>query len=662
MKNKKAELTIDEKIKLLTGKDNWQTEDLNGKLPNVIMTDGPHGVRKYDKDWQEVGATSYPTLSSIAHSWNPTVAYEMGQCLADDCIEYGADILLAPGVNIKRTPLCGRNFEYFSEDPLLAGTLAYQYIIGVQEKGIGTSLKHFAVNNREVYRHEQSSEVDVRTLHEIYLKPFELAVKAQPWTVMCSYNPINGIYASENKKLLNGILREQLGFEGLIVSDWCAVKNLAKSVKATLDLEMPYLPNSFSVLKDAYLRGFVTEEEIDARVDKVLELIQKSEESKKIRKQQTSREERHQKAVAFAEECIVLLKNEGDILPLEKTSAIDYVIDREDNSFLGGSGSSQVNTKYPIPLLETLLKEKGMTVEKHIRITAKMEQEIAVVTVGNKPWYLEPNPEGEDYDREDIRLTKRQENLIRAVAKTHTHTIVLLHTGSAVDTSAWIDEVDAVIQVGFAGEGQNEALAKILIGEVCPSGKLSETYPLCLEDTPTGEEIGNGEVEKYEEGLFVGYRYYDSYGVDVAFPFGYGLSYAKFEYSDLQIEKESETDYIVSYKITNTSKVDGKEISQVYVRDEISTVVRPEKELKGYSKDFIKAGESKIVKVKLDKNAFAYYSENLDDWYVENGKFEILVGASSLDIRLSRKITVRLPEDEQFSAHNQFKEKIEIYK
>ena len=650
-------LTLEEKLRLLTGKDTWRLSDANGKLPEVFLADGPHGLRMCNEaDGTTKPATAMPNLCVVASTWDPELAYLDGATIADDCIENDAQVLLAPGVNIKRTPLCGRNFEYLSEDPFLAGELAKAYIEGVQSKGIGTSLKHFCANNREYDRNSQTSEIDERTLREIYYPAFETALKAEPWTVMCSYNPVNGVYASENRKLLQNVLRDEFGFNGIVVSDWCAVHNGVRAVKAACDLRMPYVPEAYDELKTAYDEGWLTEAEIDERIENILRFIEKTENDKKI--VTTTKEQRHENAAKIAREGIVLLKNDG-ILPLKggKTVVSGQF---HEHPVLGGGGSAFVRTEYKCaPLADELRKRLGEKAEivvprlvlrgvhvKYIKNIAEAayNADAVVLCVGTGP-----QVESEDYDRITLRLTPNQEDLILNAAKVNENVIVVLHAGSAVDVSPWIDHVKAVVLVGFAGEAAHEATADILVGAACPCGKLAETFPIHLEDTPTGEARGNGSYERYSEGVLVGYRWYDTKNKEVMFPFGHGLSYAEFEYSDLAIEKNGETDYEVSFTVKNVSNVDGKEIAQVYVRDVVTMVERPEKELKGFAKTALKAGESKRISVKLNERSFAYYNTALDKWHVDNGDFEILVGASSRDIRLKGRIRIELPKEEQYT-------------
>ena len=657
--------TLEEKCSLLTGANTWQTNDANGKAKAVWVSDGPSGLRMHNpKNTDETfTATALPTCHVLANTWNLNLAYEYGATIADECIYRGADVILAPGVNIKRSPLCGRNFEYFSEDPYLAGCFAVQYVKGVQEKGVGTSVKHFCANNSDYDRCHQSSEVDERALHEVYLKPFEMAMEAKPWTVMCSYNPVNGVYASENKKLLKDVLRGQFGFDGLIMSDWGAVHNPVRAVEATLDLCMPHDDGYAEKLVAAVKSGRLTEKQIDERAEKVLELAEKCEETAPLKKITSTEESRHETAVKIAKEGMVLLKNEGGILPLKgvcgdcgKKEKIFVFGSISENPHLSGGGSGRVQTAFKQTALHTLIAEKtGAEVDyrsdwqsgqnwRDLFLRA-YDADVTILPVGHG---YETECEGDD--RSSIRLSETQEDKILKIAA-HSHkTVVLVFAGSAVDMSRWIDAVDAVVFVGFAGEGVNEALSALLCGEANFSGKLTETFPLTLEDTYKGGDTKDGETDLYDDGIFVGYRYYDRAKKQVLYPFGYGLSYAKFEYTNLKIEKKGDTDYELSYDITNVSDVAGKEVSQVYVKDVSAMVHRANKELKAFSKDLIRPHETKTVRVVLDYSSFAYYSTVLEKWYVENGWFEIYVGGSSCELPLKGKLNIELPEDTQYST------------
>lgn len=654
-----SSLTIDEKLKLLSGKDGWSTHDLDGKLPTVTVTDGPCGVRQpvqaTDKRWDNKPAIAYPATVTMANTWNRDIVRQAGESMADDCIEHNADVLLGPGVNIKRTPLCGRNFEYYSEDPYLAGELAAEFISGVQSGGIGTSLKHYCCNNLEYDRLYISSEVDERTMREIYLPAFERASKSKPWTVMCSYNLVNGRRMSEHKKLYN-TLRNEFGFDGLIVSDWGAVMDPVASVKAGLSLIMPYTGNHFDILKKAYENGELTEEEIDYNIQILFDLIEKNENAKKTRKVKKSKEERYAIARKAESEGIVLLKNEDCILPLKQGAKVAVSGSAcSDNLF--GAGSAPVEPEVPIKNLSDSLKEilgtdnvtfNGVTAYKgnHLgfyqqvwNVSAALEPaskaDVAVIGVGTGSYV-----EYEGGDRESCKLPKIYEDHILAVAKQNPNTVVVVYAGSYIDMSNWIDKVKAVVFAGFGGIGMHEAVADVLTGKINPSGKLSETFPFSQEDVPSVNIDHDATTIRYLEGLDVGYRYFKTEEIPVEFPFGHGLSYTNFEYSNLQIKKNDKYNYTVTLSVKNVGEVDGAEVVQLYVRDPIAKVYRPYFELKGFDKKMIKAGETATYTFNLDKRSFAYYSVSYDGWTVENGTFEVMLGSSSEDIRLTAKIEI----------------------
>ena len=686
MKYDLKSLTISEKLELLVGADVWHTSDAGGKLPSLAIHDGPHGLRRtapFDSEeihpasrGQDLGTipcTAMPTISSLSYTWNPELAYLDGEVIADECVEHNVDVILAPGVNIKRSPLCGRNFEYFSEDPYLAGIMGKSFIEGAQSRGVGTSLKHFCLNNAEQDRICSSSEADERTIREIYLPAFERALEAKPWTVMCSHNQINGIWASENRRYLNGILRGEFGFDGLIMSDWDATHDSIRAVKASLDLTMSYRQCHVENLKLAYERGELTEGEIDECVGRILDLIDKTETRAKSPKYTDA--ERHAAAVKIAEESIVLLKNNNNTLPL-KGGKLLVTGDMVKNPSIGGGGSAHVYPKQePVNLAneikanldsaellgnspnysrEVVTAPLTITGINYIASEATRADSI-ILCIGN-----DQNLESECFDRTSIRLAPHLEKAIHILAKANKNIIVVLYAGSAIDMTPWIDEVAAVVLAGFGGEGINEAVAKVLCGKVSPSGKLTETYPLCLEDTPSiatrtpstdkiFSALQNSLVEKYTEGIFVGYRYYDTAEKEVLFPFGHGLSYADFRYTGLSIEQKGDTNFTVSFSVTNISDIPAKETVQLYVSDVISAVERPKKELKGFKKITLAPGESKQVELDLDYRSFAYYNVSLGDWHVENGDFDILVGSSSRDIRLTERITVELPRVKQYT-------------
>ncbi len=647
-------LTIDEKLKLLIGATKFKTYTANGKLPEIRMADGPHGIRRLKGEDEGEKTTALPSLSLIANSWDRDLAFLSAETIADECIECGVDVILAPGINIKRTPLCGRNFEYFSEDPYLTGELAKTFVRGVQNKGIGACVKHFVCNNAETDRRYLSSEVDERTFNEIYLEAFRMVMEEKPWMVMSSYNPVNGVDMFRNKKMLKGVLREKLGFDGVIVSDWHSVRNPVEGVKATLDLSMPYKDVYYPLLRRAYDDGYLTEGEIDERVCKILQLINKKENADKIKKVRFTKEEKHKNTVKIAEGGMVLLKNQDNILPLKKGNVLvleNYV---DKNYPTGGGGSSTVDCKEEEKSLAEYIKDnsEACVVEyKDSQIVLKTGFSHNLGRSVEKCYGKDAvllsvmaREETEGADRTTLKIPEMVVNYIKAISKVNKNIVVMIFSGSVIDVSSFEHLVKGILLVNFAGEGVKEALANILTGKTNPSGKLAETYPLCLEDTPVGSDFGNVFTNPYKEGLFVGYRYYDSFDKEVRYPFGYGLSYTEFEYSDLQIEKLSDSDYRVSYTVKNVGDSDGKEISQIYIRPLFSKVPRPEKELKGFSKDFIKAGDSKRVEIKLDFNSFAIYSTAYDKKIMEDGVFEILVGASSRDIRLKGEIIKKTPD------------------
>lgn len=637
-------LTLEEKLKLLTGETCWSTSSLGGKLDPVYMADGPHGLRSMlEHEGVKIATTAYPCLALVSCSWDPEIAYLMGNSIADSYVENNVHLVLGPGLNMKRTPLSGRNFEYFSEDPYLTGTLARSYVLGLQDKGVGATLKHFAVNNGDNHRMYQNSELDERTLYETYLRAFEIAIEAKPWAVMCSYNKVNGVFASESSRLLNDILRGEFGFDGIVMSDWSAVKNRAKSLKATLDLEMPSIDCAYDELKEAYEKGLITDEEIDASVERLVALSKKAYGDK--RKVEYTLEERHENARKIAEASMVLLKNDRGVLPLKAGATIDLLHGAYGEVSQGG-GSAFVRHEIKDKGIAKSLAEQGFTVyenRSHENTIADCEGDYQIVTISVS------ERESEGLDRTTIRLCPSDEHKIVDMARRSENVIVIIYSGSAVDVSRFVDKVAAIVYAGYAGEASGEAVANILSGKVCPSGKLSETFPVRLEDCPVDPETERPDYAYYAERFYIGYKHYEKYGIIPQFAFGYGLSYAKFEYSDIAVKQVGETDFEVSYTVKNVSSVTGKEISQIYVHDVAATCDRPEKELRAYSKDEIKAGESKRITVRLDKNAFAFYNPAIRSKYVENGRFDILVGAASNDIRLKSTVKIELDENTQYS-------------
>ncbi len=644
-------LTVEEKINLLVGKDTWSNYGCNGKVYEFIVSDGPVGLRhprKTEGNDDIIPAIAYPSTQILSHTWNKELFRRMGNAIANDCIEMNVDIILGPGINIKRMPTNGRNFEYASEDPLIAGILGREYIYGVQEKNIGTSLKHYCCNNMEYSRLWISSEVDERTLYEIYLKGFQIACEADPWTVMSSYNLVNGQRMSEHKKLYTR-LRKEYGFNGAIISDWGAVKNEIASLEAGLDLAMPFDQAHLDMLMEAHNNGTLNYEKVDESAARVLELSEKCRKSKAQRKTDMTVEERENVALTIAREGAVLLKNDG-VLPLAPNDKV-FVTGAPARRYYYGGGSSEVtrrkeyvglgsvmtdyfqNTTYYESCWETFHGQANMGNLKAAKVYAA-ENDVSIVCVGD-----DNRTESEGHDRQTIKLTKEEIDIINNISKVAKKTVVVIFAGSAIDMSDWIDNVDAVLYMGYCGDYDYRVLCEILIGEVNPSGKLTETFPLSLSDVPSMNSYKDGSCIVYGEGLNVGYRYFDTFDKPVLFPFGYGLSYSKFEYGDISV-KGSGTNYSISFNIINRSNVDGYETAQLYVGELTNEVYRPQKELKSFEKVFVPAGSSAKVNMTIDKHAFEYYSTAIDDWKVHEGIYRLYVGANVSDIKLVADVKV----------------------
>ncbi len=655
-----AQMTLEEKAALCTGASAWTTASVERlSIPELTCSDGPHGVRR-QADVHELGssslpATCFPTYSSMASTWDRDLMRRVGEALAEECIALNVDVLLGPGVNMKRSPLCGRNFEYFSEDPYLAGEMAVAMIDGVQSKGVGTSIKHFAANNQEFQRFTISSEVDERTLREIYLPAFEKAVKqSQPWTVMCSYNKVNGTFASEHHYLLTEILKEEWGFDGLVVSDWGAVRDRVAAMKAGLDWEMPGpQERRVKAVVTAVQNGTLDEAVLDESVRRILRIVFMSKDTPKGGTFDV--DAHHALAQQASAEGIVLLKNNG-ILPLKDPQQIAVIGRSAEAPHFQGGGSSHIKpTKVTIPLkaLKSVADNaeiayaEGYPADDSIQqgmideaVAIARSAEVALLYIA-----LPTYKESEGYDRKDLDLTDQQVLLIKAVSAAQPNTVVVLNNGSPVVMSDWIDGVAAVLEAYMMGQAGGGAIADVLLGRVNPSGKLAETFPMRLSDTPSYTNFP-GELGKvhYGEGLFIGYRHYDTRGIPVLFPFGHGLSYTTFEYSNAKLSSETFSDadgLTISVDVTNTGKVAGKEVVQIYVRDPKSTVIRPAKELKGFAKVALQPGEAKTVTIALDSRAFAFYHIEYKDWVAEAGEFEILIGASAADIRCTLKATMQ---------------------
>ncbi|EGB91524.1 glycoside hydrolase family 3 C-terminal domain-containing protein [Clostridium sp. D5] len=660
-------LTMEEKIELLSGADFWTTKK-NERigLSAFMMTDGPNGLRKQTVTSDHLGmnasmpATCFPMGCALACSWDPGLAEQIGEALAGECREAEVDILLGPGVNLKRSPLGGRNFEYFSEDPYLTAQMAIGYINGVQKNGVGVSLKHFAANNQETERLVSDSIVDERTLRELYLACFESVVKeTDPWTVMCSYNKLNGIYTSEHEWLLKKILKDEWQYDGVVISDWGAVNEKSDSVKNGLDLEMPgNRGSSDQLLLEAYKAGTVSTEAVDEAAARVLRLGDRILQARaaKARKKRSAAErkewpEHHELARKAAADCMVLLKNEGSVLPLipgEKTAVFGELAC--DVRFQG-SGSSKVNPYHVESPLEEMKKyNPSLLYAKGYELggsTEDREEELLreaelAASICEKAVVFAGYPERAEYEGEDkvsLSLPENQLTLIRRLSSIHPAVIVVLCNGAPVEMP-FRKDAEGILEMYLAGEAAGGAAADILYGAVNPSGRLAETFPKKLEDTPSWLNFpGMQKKTHYAEGLFVGYRYYDKKTIEPLYPFGYGLSYTDFAYSNLSVKAARDTAE-VQLEIQNTGRLAGAEVVQIYVRKQGTEIPRPEKELKGFQKVHLAPGEKKKLTFTLPREAFRYYDTDLRKWQVEPGEYEIQAASSSRDIHLRSRITL----------------------
>lgn len=665
-----SQMTLKEKASLCSGKDFWHLKSIERLgLPEIMVCDGPHGLRKQNAENKKVGignsypATCFPTAVTTACSWDRDLIYKMGQALAEECLQHGVSVLLGPGVNMKRSPLCGRNFEYFSEDPELAGEMGAAFIAGVQSKGIGTSLKHFAGNSQEMKRMTSNSIIDERALREIYLRAFEKAVKkSQPWTVMNAYNLLNGTYCSENDWLQNKVLRDEWGFKGAVVSDWGAVNDRVAGLNAGNDLEMPSSGGvNDTKIVEAVKCGVIDETTLDERVDKLIDIILKGAANKKPG-YKFDVKAHNLLSRQIAEQSMVLLKNDGNILPLKRVEG-EYVAvigAFADNPRYQGAGSSIINptmidsgrrafNNSPISVkFADGYDRSGKRKNEDAYITeacnlAKNASK-AVVFIG-----LTDDYESEGFDRSTMKLPDGHNRLVEAVSRVNDNVIVVLEGGSPVEMP-WADDVKAILNAYLGGQSVAPAIVDVLTGKANPCGKLAETYPVCLKDTPTSFRYPDSKEDvQYRESIFIGYRYYDKVERNVRFPFGFGLSYTSFEYSDIKLKKKNLTKgegAKVTFTIKNTGDVAGSEIAQVYVAKPESKIFRAPKELKGFVKIHLEPGEEKKVTVELDDRAFAFWNTATEDWCVESGEYKILVGASSRDIRLEAAAKMKSEDDE----------------
>ena len=651
-------MTLEEKAAFCSGRDFWHTKAIERlNIPSVMMCDGPHGLRKQEGEGDHLGinvsieTVCYPTAAALASSFDRSVMTRLGEALGEECQSENVSMLLGPGLNIKRSPLCGRNFEYFSEDPFLAGQMGTAYVKALQSKGIAACAKHFACNNQETRRMSGSSQVDERTLHEIYLPAFEAVVKeGKIRSIMCAYNALNDSYCAENKTLLTDILRDRWGFKGFVVTDWGAVKDRAGGVAAGLDLEMPGNPqaNGEEIL-NAIQDGTLSEETLDRTVLRLLQFVQTALNEQKA-DTQIDRDSFRHLAKELSSECAVLLKNEN-VLPLSKDKVTAFIGEFAENPRYQGGGSSHINVPHAVSALEaahglpvtyargydahSVKTDPAMLAEA---VSAASKADTAVVFVG-----LPDAFESEGADRTHLHLPENQNELVLAVAAANPNTVVVFHGGSPVELP-WLKQVPALLCMYLGGEQVGSATVDLLYGTVNPSGHLAETWPVRLVDNPSYLNFpGEDGVVTYSEGIYVGYRYYDKKEMAVNFPFGHGLSYTEFSYSNLRIDKNVLTDQetvTVWADVTNVGKTAGKAVVQLYVRDVESTVRRPVRELRAFEKLTLQPGETKTLCFRLDKYAFAYYEPKIHDFFVESGEFVIEIGESSRDIRLERTVTV----------------------
>ncbi|MGG5791846.1 glycosyl hydrolase [Bacillus cereus] len=670
-----SQMTLEEKASLCSGLDFWNTKGIERLgIPSIMVTDGPHGLRKQAEGADHLGiynsipSTCFPSAVGLASTWNKDLINQVGVALGEECQAENVGVLLGPGANIKRSPLCGRNFEYFSEDPYLSSQMAANHVKGVQSQGIGTSLKHFAANNQEHRRMSVDAIVDERTLREIYLASFEDVIKeAQPWTVMSAYNKINGEYASENNYLLNDILKDEWGFEGFVVSDWGAVNERVAGLANGLELEMP---SSFGIgekkIVDAVNGGELSVEKLEQAVERLLYIIFKAYDNQ-IENAVYSKDAHHQLAREVASESMVMLKNEDSILPLKKEGTVAIIGEFAKKPRYQGGGSSHINpTK-----LESILEEIEMVsgektnilfaqgynlasddVDENMINEAKKIAEradTAVLFIGLPDRY-----ESEGFDRKHLQMPENHVQLIEAIAEVQSNIVVVLSNGAPIEMP-WIGKVKGILEGYLGGQALGGAIADLLFGDANPSGKLAETFPKVLSDNPSYLNFpGEGDKVEYKEGVFVGYRYYDKKNIEPLFPFGFGLSYTNFEYSNLSVDKKEikDTETVsVTVNVKNIGSTVGKEIVQLYIKDVESTMIRPEKELKGFEKVELQPGEEKTVNFTLNKRSFAYYNVELKDWHVETGEFEILVGKSSREIVLQDNMYVQSTTIIQKTVH-----------
>lgn len=648
------ELTLEEKCALLSGAETFKTRGIpQHGIPQIWLSDGPHGLRKQAGESDHLGlnpsvpATCFPTASAVANSWDAALGEEIGAALGEEAAAQEVSVLLGPGLNMKRNPLCGRSFEYFSEDPYLAGKLAAGYIRGIQSKGVAACPKHFAVNSQETRRMASDSIVDERTLREIYLTGFEIAVKeGHPRSIMSSYNLVNGTYANENKHLLMEILRGEWGFDGAVITDWGGSNDHALGVKNGSTLEMP-APGGDSVreLLAAVESGKISESDIDARLSELLPLVFDTKAALDAAPREFDAAAHHALARRAAEESLVLLKNEGSLLPLAEGTKVAVIGDFAKNPRYQGAGSSMVNSTQVDVLLDKLIDSELNVIgyqqgfDRHGKPDAALQKsacelatqaDTVILCMG-----LDEIAESEGLDRSNLRLAQNQVDLLQAVAAVNPKIAVVLYSGSVVETP-WLDNCQALLYAALGGQAGAGAVADALTGKVNPCGKLAETWPLAYADVPSAADFATRrKTVEYREGLYIGYRYFTTAEKAVRFPFGYGMSYTTFAYSDLVTDEQG-----VSLTVTNTGSVAGTEIVQLYIAKKNSELFRPAKELKGFARVTLAPGEKQRITIMLDDKAFRFWNVKANRWEIEGGEYELLVGASVEDIRLCEKISV----------------------
>ena len=649
-----AKLSLEQKCALLSGKNTWQTQEYPKQgVPAAWLSDGPNGLRKQAGAADHLGlnpsvpATCFPTAATMANSWDPALGEEVGRALGEETAANRVNVLLGPGLNLKRSPLCGRSFEYFSEDPCLSGKMAAAYVRGIQANGVAACPKHFAANSQELRRMASNSVLDERTLRELYLTAFEIVVKeASPKTIMSAYNKVNDTYANESKHLLVDILRKEWGFDGAVVTDWGGSNDHVEGVKngSTLEMPSPGLGGARKLLK-AVAEGHLTEQEIDLRVDELLEVVLSTTAAIEKAPHKFDEAAHHQLARRAAAQSIVLMKNEGDLLPLKYGIKVALIGDFAITPRYQGAGSSMVNPTC-VDSLKDAMEKAGLNMVSYCAgyersgkankayldeaVSQAKMAEAVILCIG-----LDESSESEGLDRTHIGIPAVQKQLLDAVTAANPNVVAVVSAGSVIETD-WTEKCKAVVHGYLGGQAGAAAMLDVLTGWQNPCGKLAETIPLRYEDTPAAAYFpGKGQNAEYREGLYVGYRYYETVDKAVRYPFGYGLSYTTFAYSDLKVNADH-----VTFTLTNTGKRDGAEVAQLYVAKPDATVFRPAKELKGFAKVLLKAGESRTVTIPLDDKAFRYWNVLTHCWEVEGGSYQLLVGASVQDIRLSAELAL----------------------